>query len=61
MGCEMGAYQFCVGCPHMKEDDNAISCPSQFDPYDDEKCPRHAQYMSMREMERLGRMKKQKR
>ena len=31
-------YQWCVGCPHRNDTPKTVSCPADFNPYDDEKC-----------------------
>ena len=36
-------YQFCVGCEHITNHE----CPSRGDPYDEDKCPRHARFKEM--------------
>ena len=40
-GCK---YQFCVGCLYRTDVGNVISCPSDFNPFDEEKCPRNDKF-----------------
>lgn len=45
-------YQFCVGCAHRKDTLKSISCPADFNPYDDEKCPEHVKFMGLENRKR---------
>jgi hypothetical protein len=40
-------YQFCTGCEHRTDKGKEIACPAGFNPYDNEKCPRHEKYISL--------------
>jgi len=50
-------YKFCDGCEHRKDTKTDIFCPSDFNPYDKEKCPRNARFEALEERKRLDKKK----
>lgn len=53
-------YQFCVGCKLRKDTKKTIFCPANFNPYNDELCPRNKLFLAMQKKARDGRMGKRK-
>lgn len=53
-------YQFCVGCEYRRDTETTVSCPADFNPYNENECPRHKQYMALRALDRMGKAKKKR-
>jgi len=47
-------YHFCNGCEFRKDTGKNISCPSDFNPYDDGKCQRNSKFIALEKRKRDG-------